>query len=146
MTENRIETDSLGEIEVPANRYYGAQTERARQNFPVSGLKFQRRFIEALGRIKGEASVVNAELGGGESFAGSAGRIVPALRSNRLGLDVIGAAAEGYPFPTNLDTDPPIGGLASESQAELLFRAIDEGMSVEDFETALTENQRKRLP
>lgn len=76
--------------------------------------------------------------------------LYPALRDLGLGgpdrAAVIGAAAEGYPFPTNLDTDPPIGGLASESQAELLFRAIDEGMSVEDFETALTENQRKRLP
>ncbi|GGE42680.1 phytanoyl-CoA dioxygenase family protein [Actibacterium pelagium] len=58
----------------------------------------------------------------------------------------IGAAAEGYPFPTNLDTDPPIGGLASESQAELLARALDERMSLEDFETALNQNRARRLP
>ena len=38
MTDTRIEKDSLGEIEVPTDAYYGAQTERARRNFPVSGL------------------------------------------------------------------------------------------------------------
>ncbi|MEO9576321.1 MAG: phytanoyl-CoA dioxygenase family protein [Tateyamaria sp.] len=76
--------------------------------------------------------------------------LFPALRD--LGLTglartaAIGAAAEGYPFPTNLDTDPPIGGLASESQAELLARAVDEGMSEAEFETALVENHTRRLP
>jgi fumarate hydratase class II len=63
MGETRIEKDSLGEVEVPARAYYGAQTERARRNFPVSGLRFPRRFIAALGLIKGEAAAVNAELG-----------------------------------------------------------------------------------
>jgi fumarate hydratase class II len=63
MTETRIERDSLGEVEVPATAYYGAQTQRALQNFPVSGLRFPRRFIGALGMIKGEAAAVNAELG-----------------------------------------------------------------------------------
>src|SRR5579863_420749 len=63
MGEMRIEKDSLGEIEVPAAAYYGAQTERARRNFPVSGLRFPRRFIAALAAIKREASAVNAELG-----------------------------------------------------------------------------------
>jgi ectoine hydroxylase-related dioxygenase (phytanoyl-CoA dioxygenase family) len=58
----------------------------------------------------------------------------------------IAAAAEGYPFPTNLDTDPPIGGLASESQAELLARALDENMDAAAFEAALEENRSKRLP
>jgi len=63
MTDTRIEKDSLGEIEVPADSYYGAQTERARQNFPVSNLRFPRRFIAAMGMIKREAAVVNAETG-----------------------------------------------------------------------------------
>jgi fumarate hydratase, class II len=61
--EFRIEKDSLGEIDVPARAYHGAQTERAFRNFPVSGLRFPRRFIAALGSIKGEAAAVNAELG-----------------------------------------------------------------------------------
>jgi fumarate hydratase class II len=63
MTETRIERDSLGEVEVPANAYYGAQTQRALQNFPVSGLRFPRRFIRALGMIKAEAAAVNLQLG-----------------------------------------------------------------------------------
>ncbi|HEX6198724.1 MAG TPA: lyase family protein, partial [Thermoanaerobaculia bacterium] len=63
MTDTRIEKDSLGEIEVPAARYWGAQTERARRNFPVSGLTMPRAFIAAMGLIKREAARVNAELG-----------------------------------------------------------------------------------
>ena len=55
----RVEKDSLGDVEVPAGVYYGAQTERARQNFPVSGIRFPPRFISALGMIKSEAAAVN---------------------------------------------------------------------------------------
>jgi fumarate hydratase class II len=63
MSDTRIEKDSLGEVEVPAGAYYGAQTERARRNFPVSGLTLPRRFIAAVALIKGEAAAVNEELG-----------------------------------------------------------------------------------
>ena len=59
---------------------------------------------------------------------------------------VIAASAEGYPFPTNLDTDPPIGGLASESQAELLARGLTEGLSIEEFQKALCKNSARRKP
>ncbi|MFN7943476.1 MAG: class II fumarate hydratase [Thermoanaerobaculia bacterium] len=63
MEATRIEKDSLGEIEVAADVYWGAQTERARRNFPVSGLRFQRRFLAALGLIKGECAAENAARG-----------------------------------------------------------------------------------
>ncbi|HSM50916.1 MAG TPA: class II fumarate hydratase, partial [Thermoanaerobaculia bacterium] len=63
MSGTRTERDSLGEIEVPAEAYWGAQSERARHNFPVSGLVFPRRFLWALGIVKAEAAAVNAELG-----------------------------------------------------------------------------------
>ena len=63
MKPSRMEKDSLGEIEVAGEAYWGAQTERARRNFPVSGLVFQRRFVAALGLIKGECAAVNAEMG-----------------------------------------------------------------------------------
>ena len=59
----RIETDSLGEVKVPLKALYMAQTQRAVQNFPVSGLKFGRSFIRALGLIKAAAASVNHELG-----------------------------------------------------------------------------------
>ena len=59
----RIEKDSLGEMKVPENALYGAQTQRAVENFPISGQLFGRRFIEALGLLKKSAAEVNAELG-----------------------------------------------------------------------------------
>lgn len=63
MTESRIERDSLGEIRVPAEALYGAQTQRAIENFTISGIRFSRPFIRALGLIKGSAAKVNLELG-----------------------------------------------------------------------------------
>ncbi|MGH7540759.1 MAG: class II fumarate hydratase [Gemmatimonadota bacterium] len=59
----RVERDSMGEMRIPADRLYGAQTERARRNFPISRLRFGRRFLEALGAIKLVAARVNRELG-----------------------------------------------------------------------------------
>ncbi|MFN2431516.1 MAG: class II fumarate hydratase [Gemmatimonadota bacterium] len=59
----RVERDSMGEVRVPAGAYYGAQTRRAEQNFPISGIRFPRVFLRALGMIKREAALVNRELG-----------------------------------------------------------------------------------
>src|SRR5437868_3073975 len=58
----RIEKDSMGELEVPANALWGAQTQRAVDNFPVSGLKMPRGFIRALGLIKATAAQANVDL------------------------------------------------------------------------------------
>ncbi len=63
MADTRVERDSMGEMLVPANAYYGAQTARAVENFPISGLRFSRSFIRALGMIKASCARVNAELG-----------------------------------------------------------------------------------
>jgi fumarate hydratase, class II len=63
MSDIRIEKDSLGEIAVPADALYGAQTQRAVENFPVSGIRFPRVFIRSLGLIKAVAAEVNAGLG-----------------------------------------------------------------------------------
>ena len=59
----RKERDSMGEFEVPADAYYGAQTMRAVVNFPISSLRFPRSFIRALGQVKLAAAEVNLELG-----------------------------------------------------------------------------------
>lgn len=59
----RIERDSLGEMRVPAEALYGPQTQRAVENFPISGQRFGRGFIEALGWIKGAAAEANVSLG-----------------------------------------------------------------------------------
>jgi fumarate hydratase class II len=61
--KTRVEKDSLGEKNVPAEAYYGIQTLRAVENFPISGIRFSRAFIRALGLIKGAAARVNVELG-----------------------------------------------------------------------------------
>ncbi len=64
MSENtRTEKDSMGEMQVPADAYYGAQTARAVENFPISDLRFTRPFIRALGLIKKHAAATNASLG-----------------------------------------------------------------------------------
>jgi fumarate hydratase class II len=61
--ETRVEADSLGELQIPASAYYGVQTMRAKENFPISDLRFPRRFIRAIAQIKGAAAEVNVELG-----------------------------------------------------------------------------------
>lgn len=68
-----------------------------------------------------------------------AGRLDPA----RVAA-AVGACAEGYSFPTNLDSDPPVGGLAPETQAALFHRALAEGMSAETFEQALDAQAARR--
>lgn len=59
----RIEKDSMGELEVPKDAFWGAQTQRAVNNFPISGLPMPRQFIAALGLVKWAAAGANAELG-----------------------------------------------------------------------------------
>ncbi len=63
MSATRIERDSMGEMKVPADSYYGASTARAVENFPISGLRFQRQFIAAQGLIKWACADVNHALG-----------------------------------------------------------------------------------
>ena len=59
----RIETDTMGEIEVPNNKYYGAQTARSLMNFKIGGDHFPREMIRALGIVKKASSLTNKELG-----------------------------------------------------------------------------------
>ena len=61
--EYRVERDSMGEVKVPKTAYYGAQTQRAVENFPISGIGFPPRFVRALALIKHAAASVNQELG-----------------------------------------------------------------------------------
>src|SRR5262245_21036882 len=59
----RLEKDSMGEVKVPEHAFYGAQTQRAIDNFPISQRRFPRELIHAIGRIKQAAAEVNRELG-----------------------------------------------------------------------------------
>ncbi|MBY4610136.1 phytanoyl-CoA dioxygenase family protein [Rhizobium sp. 9T] len=78
-------------------------------------------------------------------------RLFPALKTlqGRLTPDeitnAVAACAEGYSFPTNLDRDPPLGGLAPKTQAQLMHEALKEGWSDEAFTAALAEQARKKL-
>ena len=93
-TPHRVERDSMGEVEVPRDALFGAQTRRALDNFPISDLRKPRRFVEALGAIKLESAVVNKRArparrrveerhrgGGGGGRRGEAG---PCLRPRRV--------------------------------------------------------------
>ena len=59
----RVERDTMGELAVPATAYYGVQTARAIENFPISSLRFPRAMIRAMGMIKRAAATVNHSLG-----------------------------------------------------------------------------------
>ena len=93
MTGNsRTETDSLGAVEVPNNVYYGAQAERARRNFPISGIRMPRRFLAAMARIKAEAARVNVRLGVvdreiGDAIIASAEELHDALKAGERDAD-----------------------------------------------------------
>jgi fumarate hydratase class II len=92
-TAHRVERDSMGEVEVPRDALFGAQTRRALDNFPISGLRFQRRFIQALGAIKLEAAVVNHELGLldeelKEAIVEAAEEVVEGRLDNQFVLDI----------------------------------------------------------
>jgi len=63
MSDYRTEKDSLGELQVPANALYGAQTQRAVLNFPISGMRPWRAFIWSMALIKRAAAEVNRDLG-----------------------------------------------------------------------------------
>ena len=63
MSEFRIERDSMGEVRLPAKAYYGAQTQRAVENFPISGRTLPKELIHALGLVKFAAAIANRDLG-----------------------------------------------------------------------------------
>ena len=116
MPSTRTEKDSLGEVEVPATAYYGAQTERARRNFPVSGLRFPRPFIAALGLIKSEAAAVNAELGRleprlAEAIRQAAGEVADGQHDEHFPLDIF---QTGSGTSTNMNANEVIANRAIE--------------------------------
>ena len=63
MSEHRVEHDSMGDVNVPARAYYGAQTQRAVENFPISGTGLPAELIHALGLVKWAAGIANRDLG-----------------------------------------------------------------------------------
>lgn len=111
----RIERDSLGEMRVPAQALYGAQTQRAVENFPISGLRFPRGFIEAMGRIKEAAARVNAELGlldpdVAMAIVEAAQEVVAGDHDDQFPVDIF---QTGSGTSTNMNTNEVIATLAT---------------------------------
>ncbi|MEC9010482.1 MAG: aspartate ammonia-lyase, partial [Planctomycetota bacterium] len=63
MSDFRTEHDSMGDVQVPSQAYYGAQTQRAVDNLPISGWRLPAELVHALGRVKRAAAVANRDLG-----------------------------------------------------------------------------------
>jgi fumarate hydratase class II len=89
----RIERDSMGEVQVPIDALWGAATQRALENFPVSGERFPRNFIRALGIIKGAAAAANAELGKldpevAESIQSAASEVADGAHDDHFAVDI----------------------------------------------------------
>ena len=113
-TPHRIERDSMGEVEVPRDALFGAQTRRALDNFPISDLRFPRRFIEALGAIKLEAANVNHELGGldeslRDAIVAAAEEVVEGKLDNQFVLDIF---QTGSGTSTNMNANEVISNRA----------------------------------
>ena len=117
MTEGtRTERDSMGEMVVPIDAYYGAQTMRAIQNFPISGIRFPRRFIRALGLIKLAAAETNIELGLvdpriGNAVAQAAREVAEGRLDNQFVLDIY---QTGSGTSTNMNANEVIANRAIE--------------------------------
>jgi fumarate hydratase class II len=114
--EYRIEKDSLGEVRVPVSAMYGAQTQRAFENFPISGQRFSRRFIEALGVIKGAAAETNKELGHlsarlADAIARAAREVAEGKFDDQFVLDIY---QTGSGTSTNMNANEVIAHRASE--------------------------------
>jgi fumarate hydratase, class II len=113
-TPHRVERDSMGEVEVPRDALFGAQTRRALDNFPISGIRFPRRFIEALGAIKLEAANVNHELGGLDedlknAVVAAAEEVVGGALDNQFVLDIF---QTGSGTSTNMNANEVISNRA----------------------------------
>ena len=114
--ETRIERDSMGEMQVPIDAYYGASTQRAVLNFPISDLRFPRQFIRALGQIKQAAAQVNESLGlidpqVAEAIVRAAQEVIDGKLDSHFVLDIF---QTGSGTSTNMNANEVIANRASE--------------------------------
>jgi len=112
----RIERDIMGEVQVPADSYYGAFTERARKNFQISGIRAHKEFLDSLATIKMAAAMTNVELKQldekiGNAIIGAADEVIQGKFDEYFVLDVYQAGA-GTPF--NMNCNEIIANRATE--------------------------------
>ncbi|MFG3037072.1 class II fumarate hydratase [Streptomyces sp. NPDC048330] len=116
----RIEHDSMGEVRVPAHAKWRAQTQRAVENFPVSGQRLERAHIEALARIKAAAATVNAELGvidedRARAIVAAAAEVAEGRWDDHFPVDVF---QTGSGTSSNMNTNEVLATLATERLPE----------------------------
>jgi fumarate hydratase class II len=116
MSEWRIEHDSMGEVRVPADAKWRAQTQRAVENFPISGQRIERAHIEALARIKAAAAKVNAQLGVletpmAEAIEAAAEEVASGQWDEHFPIDVF---QTGSGTSSNMNTNEVLASLATE--------------------------------
>ena len=121
MSEFRIEKDSMGELQVPADALYGAQTQRAVQNFPVSGKSMPRRFINALALIKKSAALVNGSLGHipkpvADAIASSAQKVISEDMMSHFPVDIF---QTGSGTSTNMNMNEVLAHLGSSDDLKV---------------------------
>ena len=119
MTAYRTEKDSMGELQVPADACYGAQTQRALDNFPVSGLTLPRAFLHALGLVKQACASANRDLGQlddgiAEAIIHVCDDIVSGTLDDQFPIDVF---QTGSGTSTNMNANEVIAHLASKQGA-----------------------------
>ena len=110
----RVEHDTMGEMRVPADAFYGAQTARAVENFPISGARFSRAFLHAIGLIKSAAATVNGRQGHLPAelalrIAAAADRVAAGEYDNQFVVDIF---QTGSGTSTNMNANEVIGRLA----------------------------------
>jgi fumarate hydratase, class II len=114
--EFRVEKDSMGEVQVPADAYYGASTQRAVENFPISQLRFGRGFIWALGLIKGSAAEVSGRQGHldqdkADAIRVAADEVMDGRHDKQFVLDIF---QTGSGTSTNTNANEVMAGRATE--------------------------------
>ena len=117
MSEFRIEKDSMGDVKVPAQAYYGAQTQRAVENFPISGQPLPKRLIHALGLVKVAAATANRDLGKlkpeiAEPIVKAAREVAEGKFDNEFPIDVY---QTGSGTSSNMNANEVISNRAIES-------------------------------
>lgn len=115
MTEYRIEHDTMGEVRVPADALYAAQTQRAVENFPISGRGLSSHHIAALGQIKRAAAIANAELGVlpgpvADAIVAAADEVIAGQHDDQFPIDVF---QTGSGTSSNMNTNEVVATLAS---------------------------------
>ncbi len=126
----RTEHDTMGEMQVPADALYGAQTARAIENFPISGKRFPRSFLRALGLIKSAAAKVNGRMGylpaeRAAAIEAAAEQVVEGVHDGQFPIDIF---QTGSGTSTNMNANEVIGRLAGAHPND----AVNRGQSSND--------------